>query len=106
MMYQYIVLHQSVRNHPGVAAVQAAHAAGESCFAGPAPYDCYVVALMAPTSKDLEDAAVKLTEAGIRHKVVYEPDPPYYGAATAIGVEPTPDREKVRALLSHFALLR
>lgn len=103
--YQYIVLHQSVKNHPGVCAVQAAHAAGESCFDGPANGETHVVALVAETSAALEMLHVSLDKAAIQHVTIREPDAPYKGAAVAVGIKPM-DRESVRSHVAHFKVLR
>ena len=102
--YQYIVLHQSCRNHPGVTACQAAHAAGESVRTT-APADTHVVALVADTSADLEALAARLADAGVRYVLIREPDEPYNGAAVALGTEPG-DREMVRPLVAHFKVFR
>ena len=100
--YQYIVLHQSCRNHPGVTAVQAAHAAGES---GPATGDTHVVALVADKSEDLEALAGHLAGAGIRYVLIREPDEPYNGAAVALGIAPQA-RETVRPHVAAFKVFR
>ena len=108
-MKQYIVLHQSVRNHPGVCAVQAAHAAGEAIRSAPIPATTVVCALMAETSDQLEEFAAVLTDLKIHHVVIREPDPPYFGAATAIGVEPLEDATALSLLRNWtrpFKLLR
>jgi hypothetical protein len=105
-IFQYIVLHQSCRNHPGVTACQAAHAAGESVRANSLPSDTTsVCALVAETSDELEALSARLREAGVHHVLVKEPDPPYRGAATAVGIEPQ-ERHKVRDFVSHFKLFR
>ena len=102
---QYIVLHQSVRNHPGVCAAQAAHAAAESLRVAPLTDRCRVCVLVADTSADLEMLAEKLTIAGIHHVLIHEPDPPYAGAATALGTEPQA-KELVAPYMTDFKLLR
>lgn len=102
---QYIVLHASCRNQPGVAACQAAHAAAESVRTLPVHPETSVCALMAESSADLEDLARVLTEHGIQHVLIREPDPPYSGAATAVGIEPQ-DRSAVRDFVSHFKVFR
>lgn len=104
--YQYLVLHQSCRNHPGVAAVQAAHAAGESAFDGPVRGDTHVVALVADKSDDLEALAGRLAGAGLRYVLIREPDEPYNGAAVALGIEPTEDRDRVRPHVASFKVFR
>lgn len=103
--FQYLVMHQSTKNHPGVLACQAAHAAGEAIRTAPISQETHVCALVAETSAEIEALAVRLTEAGIHHVVVREPDPPYFGAATALGTEPM-EREKVKAFFASFKVLR
>lgn len=105
MDVQYIVLHRSCATHVGVAAVQAAHAAGESIRNAPISNETTVVALVAETSEDIVKLGAELELAGIHHVIVREPDIPYQGAATALGTEPMP-REKVSSLLSGFKVLR
>lgn len=104
--YQYIVLHESVRDHPGVIAVHAAHAAGEACFDGPAPGDTRVVALVANSSDELRAVAEELTAAGLRHALIVETDGLRAGQATALGLPPVYDRATVRKYLDRFKVLR
>ena len=106
--YQYIVLHESLRDHVGVVAVHAAHAAGEACKNGPAPGDTHVVALVANGSTALESAAARLAEAKIAHALIVETDGVRAGQATALGVEPVWNRarETVREILREFKVLR
>ena len=104
--FQYIVLHESVRDHPGVIAVHAAHAAGEACFEGAAPSDTRVVVLIAKDSDELKDLAAALVEAGIRHALMVETDGIRTGQATALGTMPTRDRERLRPFFSAFKVLR
>lgn len=104
--YQYIVLHESCRDHPGVVAVHAAHAAGESCFEGAAPADTRVVVLVARDSDDLRALATDLTKAGIRHALMVETDGLRAGQATALGTMPTENREAIRPFVARFKLLR
>lgn len=104
--YQYIVLHESCCDHPGVIAVHAAHAAGESCVHGPAAPDTRVVALVAPSSDALRDASSHLRAAGIQHVLIVETDGIRAGQATALGVEPLVDRERAREILKAFKVLR
>ncbi len=102
---QYIVLHASCRTHPGVAACQAAHAAGESIRKLPVSDHTSVCVLVSESSAELESLAAALAEANIEHVLIREPDPPYNGAATAVGVEPQ-DRERLRPFVSHFKVFR
>lgn len=104
--YQYIVLHESCLDHPGIIAVHAAHAAGESCFDGPASGDTRVVALVAKDSEDLRALASELEAAGIRYALMIETDGLRSGQATALGIAPTTDRERVRPYFKRFRMLR
>ena len=106
--FQYIVLHESVRDHPGVIAVHAAHAAGESCFEGPALDDTRVVVLVAQDSEELVDLSRRLTEARVRHALIVETDGLRAGQATALGTMPTRDRTSVSVFFprEQFKVLR
>lgn len=103
--FQYIVLHQSCRKFAGVAAVQAAHAATECLRRLPVSPQTTVAVLVAETSMDLESLSGVLAVAGIHHALVREPDPPYHGAAVALGVEPT-DRQRVAPHMRSFKPFR
>ena len=106
--YQYIALHESLRDHPGAIAVHAAHAAGESSFDGPAPNDTRMVVLVVKSSEDLREAAARLTDVGIRHVLIVEDHGVRSGQVTALGVEPVRDerRAQVRAILDGFQVFR
>jgi len=103
--YQYLVLHKSCKNRPGVVACQAAHAASECIRTVPVSPETHVCALEAETSEDLEVLHEMLLVAGIHHVLIREPDGPYNGAAVALGVEPM-DREKVKPYMTTFRVLR
>jgi len=47
----------------------------------------------------------KLQRAGIPHVAIREPDAPYNGALTAIGLVPVEDRSTVKRFLSSLPLL-
>lgn len=66
----------------------------------------YAVVLAAADEAQLEWAARQLDQANIPHVVIREPDPPYCGAATAIGVLPVEDRRGARRALRKLKLLR
>lgn len=106
--FQYVVIHRSAAALPGVLACQAIHAATE-CLRHPQSFpvsgDTHVGVLVAEKAEDLEQLAIKLQIAGIHHVLIREPDPPYNGAATAVGIEPQ-DRDAVRAYVAHFKALR
>lgn len=109
--YQYIVVHTSCRTHPGVLACQTAHAARQS-MTGPGETpavslaDVHVVALEAESSSELEQLYRELVSANISATIIREPDPPYNGAATAVGIAPTADRMRVRRHVDRFRILR
>lgn len=102
--YQYIVLHKSCANRPGVAAAQSAHAACGAMRGAENP-ETHRVILSADSSAVLEAIASDLTVAGINHVVIREPDEPYNGTAVAVGVEPM-ERERIRGLLANFKAFR
>ena len=47
----------------------------------------------------------QLQRAGIPHVAVREPDPPYNGALTAIGLVPLQDRSQVKRIFNKLSLL-
>ena len=104
--YQYVVLHESCRDHPGVSAVHAAHAAGEACFEGPAPADTRVVVLVAKDSEELIGLSLDLRTAGILHALMEETDGIRAGQVTALATMPSRDRAKVRPYFKRFPVLR
>lgn len=97
-LYQYVILHQSLRNTPGGACAQAIHAASESIRQLPVPDDTHAAVLMADTSDQLEQLAEKLMDHGIHYALICEPDEPYKGAAVALGVTPLP-KARVQPLM-------
>ncbi len=101
--YQYVVVRKA--NAAGITACQAIHAATESMRTAPAPPDTHVVLLEAKDGDELVALSEKLTAAGVHHVLIREPDPPYNGAATAVGVEPQ-DRDAIRPFMAGFKVLR
>jgi hypothetical protein len=65
-----------------------------------------VVVLAVPGEAALKSVASKLAAAGIRHKLVDEPDVPWSGQAMAIGCGLVNDRSQVRKVVSQLPLLR
>jgi len=61
--------------------------------------------LAANNEAHLLQTADCLAEHGIRFELITEPDPPFNGAATAIGVYPVNDRTKLRKTLKRLRLL-
>ena len=86
----------------GFAAAQAVHAASES-IAGPVPSNTNVVVVAVPGEATLLAVAAQLAAAGLEHTVVHEPDAPWCGQATAIGLPPG-DRDRARPVLRHLPL--
>lgn len=74
---------------PGHQLAQVVHAAGES---GPASLGTYAVVLGAPSEQHLLDLHERLIYSRVPHVLVREPDPPYLGAAMALGFPPQPRR--------------
>jgi len=103
--YQYIVLHASCAKRPGVAAAQAAHAATQSLQNVPVDERLHVVILVCESSAELEQLGSDLKLVGIPHSVVHEPDEPYNGAATAVGIAPM-DRLLVQSFVAHLKVFR
>ncbi len=84
-------------------AAQIVHAAGESSPGNLPPHTNAVVLAVADEG-ELLAVARRLVEAGIAHVAVREPDPPYGGALTAIGLAPVADRRLVKGVLSRLRL--
>ena len=61
------------------------HASGET---GPATVGTYAVILSVQDESAIHALSAILSEKGVDHHVVYEPDPPYLGQAMAIGLPP------------------
>lgn len=78
---------------------QAVHAAGES---GPALPDTYAVVLSASLGQ-LRELVDKLAFYSVPHAVIREPDAPYLGAITAVGLRPQP-RSSLRKYTKGFRL--
>ncbi len=83
---------------------QCIHAAGESAPGNLDP-GTYAVALAARDEAHLLEVAARLGERGVPHHLIREPDPPFLGSATAIGIPPAAWRDARRAL-STLPLLR
>lgn len=86
----------------GAQLAQSIHAAGESS-PGNLPAGTYAVALHASGVDELLQVHHDITQAGIPSVLICEPDAPYLGQPTAIGVEPGP-RDRVRRILRRLPL--
>jgi peptidyl-tRNA hydrolase len=81
------------------------HAAGESAQNVTVPANTHAVVLAVPDEDSLLLIEAKLSKAGIEFASIREPDAPYFGQITAIGIKPQP-REKIRKLLSNLPLYK
>ena len=89
----------------GNLAAQLTHAAGESS-PGNLPPNTHVVVLAAPNEGKLLRAHRRLSDRDIPHVLIREPDAPFNGEATAIGVYPIKDRRPVRRAFAGLKLLK
>ena len=88
----------------GFLAAQIVHAAGETSN-GQVPPGTNAVVLAVPDEETLSKVATALSEASVPHTQIREPDPPYFGQLTAIGLFPVEDRAKLKPILSKLPLL-
>jgi peptidyl-tRNA hydrolase len=88
----------------GFLAAQIVHAAGESSNENLRPGTNAVV-LSVLTEAALLLVERQLQKLGIAHVSIREPDAPYNGELTAIGLMPLADRSKVKPILSRLSLL-
>ena len=84
---------------------QSVHAAGESPIST-VPTGTHAVILSVPTEQKLLELEMKLINEGIEHTSIREPDVPYSGAITAIGLRPSIKTPKIKKVLSSLPLLR
>lgn len=82
---------------------QLVHAAGES-VSSRLSTGTHAIVLGIESESQLRTLANKLEQLKIPHKLIVEVDAPYTGQATAIGIEPTCDRKKIRRLISNLPL--
>lgn len=88
----------------GFLAAQIVHAAGESS-PGNLTTGTNAVVLSVPDEPALHLLKRRLQGAGVPHVSVFEPDEPWCGSMTAIGLAPVADRRQVRRLLEDLPLL-
>lgn len=88
----------------GFLAAQVVHAAGESS-PGNLPHATNAVVLSVPDESTLREYCARLERAGVAHVPIHEPDAPWLGQMTAIGIAPVADRRALRPLLSSLPLL-
>lgn len=79
------------------------HASGESST-GDLPEGTHAYALSVDSERELLEVAARLRRACVPHVLITEPDPPWSGAAMAIGVRPG-RKEDLRRHLSSLRLL-
>jgi hypothetical protein len=78
------------------------HAADES---GPAPSGTFAFALAVPDEPALVALADRLEAAGVQLARIHEPDPPWNGQLTALGIRPQ-RKEALRRHLSSIPKLK
>lgn len=104
----YVLLNQAAP--PGFQAAQCIHASGESValaqrLGRELPADgCHAYALHCLDEADLLARARRLTARGVPHVVIREPDAPYHGQVTAIGIVPMRDTAAIRSITSDLPL--
>lgn len=89
----------------GVIAAQLVHAAGES-VRGELPPGTRAVVLAVHDERSLVRVAARLHDLGVPHRLIREPDPPWCGAAMAIGVCPiAPTDRRAHSVLARLQTL-
>ena len=88
----------------GFQAAQIVHAAGESVSCN-LPPNTNAVVLQVDSEDELVAIGKRLAKSGIPHVPIYEPDPPYNGAYTAIGIVPVDDRKRLKPIIGKLSLL-
>lgn len=84
---------------------QTVHAAGESTIFK-LPPDTHAVVLAARSEEELLKLENHLLENSIPHRAIREPDAPFNGAITAIGLIPSRKTDKIKKALSQLPLMR
>ena len=102
-MTHYVIIRRDLPI--GFAAAQIVHASGETS-PGDLDSGTFAVVLAAEDESHLIQIANALRDEVIPFKLIREPDAPYLGAATAIGLWPTRNRKSVRKVLGRLPLLR
>ena len=91
----------------GAALAQCTHAAGESSRLAPElPDNTHAVVLRAEDEQALLRLDAELTARGIVHVCVREPDEPYCGQMTAIGVKPCLRESTLKRIMRGFPLFK
>jgi hypothetical protein len=88
----------------GFLAANIVHAAGESS-PGNLPSGTFAVVLAVENETTLRLLERQLSHAGVPHVAITEPDAPWNGAMTAIGIAPVSDRSALKRFLSKYPLL-
>lgn len=102
-LHHYVIARTDVPT--GVMAAQIVHAAGES--SDRVPSGVHAVCLSAHSELELLKLEDLLTELGVSHAAIREPDAPWNGALMAIGIEPVirDQNPKLRRALARFKLI-
>lgn len=85
-LYHYVIVRADLPI--GFAMAQVVHAAGESALGGAVPDGTNAVVLEARDEAHLREIFAKLDARRLSPFLICEPDAPYHGQATAIGLPP------------------
>lgn len=85
-LYHYVIVRADLPT--GFAMAQVVHAAGESALGGAVPDGTNAVVLEARDEAHLREIFAKLEAKRLSPFLICEPDAPYHGQATAIGLPP------------------
>jgi peptidyl-tRNA hydrolase len=87
----------------GFAAAQIVHAADESTSHNLTP-GTFAVVLSVDSEDELKQLGQRLVSAAIPHVYIREPDPPYFGQLTAIGIAPTNNTRAIKRITGNLPL--
>lgn len=102
-IYHYILCRLDAE--VGKMMAQAVHAA-EYSTPHPIPDNMNAVILGIPNKEELFKIGQELTALDINHTCIYEPDPPFLGEMTAIGVSPIYKTEITERIFRKYKLYR
>jgi hypothetical protein len=100
-LYHYIIIRKDIPI--GHQFAQITHAAGESS-PGNLPSNTHAVVLYALDEQELLRLGENLQKEGFNFCLIREPDAPYNGAATAIGIKPQMRTKALRKITSNLKL--
>lgn len=97
--YHYVVVREDIPLDALV--VNVGHACGESVVEAPISKKTRLVLLKVADEAKLLEEAERARAKGFQVEVVYEPDPPYNGAAMAFALAPSTKRNQLRKHFYH-----